>query len=97
MKKLNLILLFVLGTLVLNLSSCKKKYSGCCKYAVTYVTPDYASTSFSVNKCLSDAEEGEVKPIVSQYTSMKDGEGITVGSNWEYKFTDNGCTFTKVK
>lgn len=93
MKKLNLILLFVLGTLVMTITSCKKKYSGCCKYSVVY--KDTTLKNFSENKCLSDVEYVQTEPLMENYNNLKNDQGKSIGASYEYTFIDNGCSFHK--
>lgn len=97
MKKLNLILLFVLGTIVLNLSSCKKKYSGCCKYAVIVTDSIYNNDqhSYSVDKCLSDVDKSETTVMSDQFDFVSQGKNNY--ANGHYYITGTGCLFTKNK
>lgn len=94
MKKLNLILLFVLGTLVMTITSCKKKYSGCCKYSVIF-TDQTQYTNLYEDQCYSDVDKSTIDPLVSKYTYFKDKQYNTAGSYFVYTFIDNGCSFHK--
>ncbi len=92
MKKFKLILLIILGIIVMN--SCKKKYSGCCKYTQTRVnTGQQQITDF----CENDIDEGKKDQYMSNYNDLVDKQGQSIGATWEYKITGEGCNFHKGK
>lgn len=92
MKKLTILTLITISFIVI-FTSCKKKYSGCCKYQVHYTNPGY--TDINENQCLNDVDKIKTEGILQNYNNLKDNQGKSIGTNSEYTFIDNGCSFNK--
>lgn len=98
MKNL-LFILLTLGVLVINLSSCKKKYSGCCKYTIEYNSPDPNGLheNKDINQCESDITDSDVKSLENTYNNYKLQQSNSYGTSYQYTVSGEGCSFHKGK
>lgn len=92
MKKL-IYLMFII-VLSVSISSCKKKYSGCCKYTTTLASNNQALIT---NYCVSDDSKESIDNHNKQYQDLVTGQYNSIGMPWEYTITGEGCNFSKSK
>lgn len=97
MKNIKLMLLFSLGLLIL--ISCKKKYSGCCKYTIHYNSPDPNGLheDKNINQCESDIVENDTKSLENTYNNYKLQQSNSYGTSYQYTISGEGCNFHKGK
>ncbi len=99
MKKLNLMLLCVLGTLVMTVTSCKKHYSGYCKYDMitTYTSDNYYVQTRKIENYYVDIERDYKDRVVGYYNDLIKGQEHSKSTITPYIITGEGCNFHKGK
>ena len=80
----------------MTVTSCKKLYSGYCKYDVTYdIKSTYKNSSYNVNQYYTDLEKSSVENVTKDYDNLVKGQEYSKTTNAAYIVTGEGCKFHK--